>query len=140
MDYDKLSSMINKQSGVMGIIGTSSDMRDVIDAIEKGDEHAKLALAMYENRIKHFIGAYAALMGGVDLIIFTGGVGENQWQSRVKIGTDLAFLGIDFDVEANKGLRGTDKILTRPGSKVQVAVVTTDEELVIARDTFRLSK
>jgi acetate kinase len=140
MDYDKLSSMINKQSGILGMIGTSSDMRDVLDAIEKGCDRAALALAMYENRIKHFIGAYAALMGGVDLIIFTGGVGENQWQSRVKIGTDLAFLGIDFDAEANKGLRGTDKILTRPGSKVQVAVVTTDEELVIAKDTFRLSR
>lgn len=140
MDYDALASMINKQSGVMGIFESSSDMRDVEGSIEKGEQRAILTMEMYEGRIKHFIGAYAAEMGGVDLIIFTGGVGENQWQSRATISQDLAFLGIDFDAEVNKGLRGKDKILTRPGSKVQVAVITTDEELVIAKDTFRLAK
>ena len=139
MDYDRLASMINKESGVLGITEQSSDMRDIVDASESGNERATLALAMYENRITHFIGAYAAQMGGVDLIIFTGGVGENQWQSRRRVSQKLAFLGIDFDVDLNEGLRGKDTVLTRQGSKVKVALVTTDEELVIAKDTFRLT-
>jgi acetate kinase len=118
----------------------SSDMRDIVSASEQGNERATLALAMYDNRIKHFIGAYAALMGGVDMIIFTGGVGENQWQSRRRVCEGLEFMGVEFDVEANDGLRSKDRIISRPGSKVTVAVVTTDEELVIAKDTYRLSK
>ena len=138
--YDKLATMINKASGVQGVSGVSSDMRDVISASEEGNERATLALKMYDNRIIHFVGAYAALMGGVDMIIFTGGVGENQWQTRRTVCEGLGFMGVEFDVEANDGLRGKDKIVSKPSSRVKVAVVTTDEELVIARDTYRLAK
>jgi acetate kinase len=139
MSYDELGSMINKQSGVAGVTDISSDMRDITAASEAGNDRATLALAMYDNRIKHFIGAYAALMGGVDLVVFTGGVGENQYQSRERICRGLEYMGIEFDSEANDGLRGQDKVISKPSSRVIVAVVTTDEELVIAQDTFRLT-
>jgi acetate kinase len=140
MNYDELGSMINKQSGVAGVTGISSDMRDITAASESGYDRATLALAMYDNRIKHFIGAYAALMSGVDLVVFTGGVGENQYQSRERICRGLEYMGIEFDSKANDGLRGQDKVISKPTSRVTVAVVTTDEELVIAQDTFRLTK
>lgn len=140
MDYDALGDMINKESGVLGITGISSDMRDITAACLDGNERAKLALAMYDNRVKFFIGAYAALLGGVDMIIFTGGVGENQFRSRARICSGLEYMGVEFDYAANDGLKGRDMVISRPGSKVVVAVVTTDEELVIARDTFRLTK
>jgi acetate kinase len=138
LSYDKLGDMMNKQSGVQGVTGISSDMRDIVAASESGNERASLALAMYDARVKHFIGAYAALLGGVDMIIFTGGVGENQWQSRARICSGLEYMGVEFDNVANDGLRGEDKFISKPGSKVKVAVVTTDEELVIAKDTYRL--
>ncbi len=140
LGYDELSDLINKRSGVLGVSGLSSDMRDIVAASESGNERATLALEMYDERVKHFIGAYAAQMGGVDLIIFTGGVGENQWQSRERICRGLEFMGVRFDVAANDGLRGEDKIISARGSEVKVAVVTTDEELVIARDTYRLTR
>lgn len=139
MDFDALGNMMNKDAGVWGVTGISSDMRDIVAASEEGNERAALALAMYDNRVKHFIGAYAALMGGVDMVIFTGGVGENQYQSRDRICSNMEFLGIEFDAAANDGLRGQDKIISKPGSRVTVAVVTTDEELVIAKDTYRLT-
>jgi acetate kinase len=140
MDYAALGNMMNKASGVQGVTGISSDMREVVAAAEEGNERAILALAMYDARIKHFIGAYAALMGGVDMIIFTGGVGENQYQSRERICSGLEYMGVEFDAAVNDGLRGEDKIISKPHSKVKVAVVTTDEELVIARDTYRLTR
>ncbi len=140
MSYDELSGMMNKQSGVLGVSGLSSDMRDIVAASEAGNERAALALAMYDARIKHFIGAYAAQMGGVDMIIFTGGVGENQYQSRAQICSGLEFMGVEFDAAANDGLRGRDAIISKPSSRVTVAVVTTDEELVIAQDTYRLTR
>ncbi len=139
LSYDQLGDMMNKRSGVLGISGISSDMRDISAAAEAGNQRAVLALAMYDARIKHFIGAYAALMGGVDMIIFTGGVGENQYPSRARICRGLEFMGVEFDTAANEGLRGRDAIISRPGSRVTVAVVTTDEELVIAQDTWRLT-
>lgn len=139
MDYDALGNMMNKDSGVWGVTGISSDMRDIVAASESGNDRATLALAMYDGRVKHFIGAYAALMGGVDMVIFTGGVGENQYQSRARICENMEYMGIEFDAEANDGLKGQDKVISKPGSKVTVAVVTTDEELVIARDTYRLT-
>jgi acetate kinase len=139
MSYKELGNMMNKESGVLGVSGISSDMRDITGASEEGNERATLALAMYNARVKHFIGAYAALMGGVDMIVFTGGVGENQYQSRQRICSGLEFMGVEFDTEANDGLRGKDRIISKPTSRVVVAVVTTDEELVIARDTFRLA-
>ncbi|MDR2894550.1 MAG: acetate kinase [Alistipes sp.] len=138
LSYKELGDLINKRSGVLGVSGLSSDMRDIVAAAEAGNERAVLALAMYDARVKHFIGAYAALMGGVEMIIFTGGVGENQWQSRARICSGLEYMGVDFDTAANDGLRGRDTIISRPGSRVTVAVVTTDEELVIAQDTYRI--
>ncbi len=139
MDYDALGNMMNKESGVLGVSGISSDMRDIVAASEGGNERATLALAMYDARIKHFVGAYAALMGGVDMIIFTGGVGENQYQSRSRVCSGLEYMGVEFDAVVNDGLCGQDAIISKPGSRVVVAVVTTDEELVIARDTYRLT-
>lgn len=139
MSLDELGEMINKRSGVLGVSGLSSDMRDIVAAAEEGNERAALALAMYDASIKHYIGAYAALLGGVDLIVFTGGVGENQWQSRERICEGLEYMGVEFSPSTNFGLRGQDRILSTVGSRVVVAVVTTDEELVIARDTYRLA-
>jgi acetate kinase len=139
LSLPELANMINKSSGVLGITDLSSDMRDIVAASESGNERASLALAMYDARVKHFIGAYAALMGGVDLIIFTGGVGENQYQSRERICSNLEFMGVEFNHAANDKLRGRDTIISKPNSRVTVAVITTDEELVIAQDTFRLT-
>lgn len=134
LDADGLLKLINKQSGVLGITEVSSDMRDVEDAIAAGNERATLALDMYELRIIKYIGAYAAEMGGVDIIVFTGGVGENQTITRERVCKQLAFMGIDFNVDANN-CRGKEIELTNPGSKVKVLVIPTDEELVIAQDT-----
>lgn len=134
LDADGLLKLINKQSGVLGITEVSSDMRDVEDAIAAGNERAKLALDMYELHIMKYIGAYAAELGGVDIIVFTGGVGENQTITRERVCKQLAFLGIDFDEAANN-CRGKEVELTKPGSKVRVVVIPTDEELVIAEDT-----
>jgi acetate kinase len=139
MSLSQLGDMINNSSGVLGVTELSSDLRDIVSASEAGNPRATLALAMYDARVKHFIGAYAALMGGVDMIIFTGGVGENQWQSRARICSGLQFMGVDFDPAANDGLRSRDAIISTPTSRVTVAVITTDEELVIAQDTFHLT-
>jgi acetate kinase len=139
VSLDRLGEMINKESGVLGVSEISSDMRDISTAAEQGNERAILALAMYDARIKHYIGAYAALMGGLDMLIVTGGVGENQWPTRARVCQGLEFMGVHFDLQANEGLRGQDAIISRPDSPVTVAVITTDEELVIAQDTFRLT-
>lgn len=140
LNLNKLSNMINKESGVYGITGVSSDMRDIHKAAAEGDEKAKLALDMYIARMKEFIGGYIAVMGGVDLLVFTGGVGENDFIVREKVCENMEFLGIKFDRQVNDGLRGVDKVLSTPDSKVKVAAVMTDEELVIASDTFNLVK
>lgn len=134
LDADGLLKLVNKQSGVLGVTELSSDMRDIEDAIEAGNERAKLAMDMYEYRIMKYIGAYAAILGGVDIIVFTGGVGENQTITRERVCKQLAFLGIDFNVEANN-CRGKEVLLTNPDSKVKVVVIPTDEELMIAQDT-----
>ena len=126
-----MQKLINKKSGVLGVSGVSSDMRDI--------ENAQLALDMYEYRITKYIGAYTAALGGVDVIVFTGGVGENQTGTREKICRQLEFLGIDFDAEKNK-TRGEEIELTRQGSKVRVVVIPTDEEYMIACDTAALVK
>ena len=130
-------NIINKKSGVLGITGLSSDMRDVVDAAEKdNNERAKLALDMYELRILKYIGAYAAELGGVDIIAFTGGVGENQYQTRKRVCRQLAYLGVKIDEELNDTLwRGKEGEISLPNSKVKVVVVLTDEEYMIARDT-----
>ena len=135
MNLKGVNDLINKESGVHGITGISSDMRDVESAAANGNERAVLALNMYYYRVTKFVGAYAAVMGGVDLIVFTGGIGENDPVLREKVSAPLAFMGVDFDAEANNGVRGKDKLLTKPSSRVKVMAITTDEELVIATDT-----
>lgn len=134
LDADGLSKHINKESGVLGIFGSSSDMRDIEDGIAKGDERARLAMDMYEYRILKYIGAYTAVLGGVDVIVFTGGVGENQLGTREVICKKLAYLGITFDAEANKS-RGKEVEISGKDSKVHVVVIPTDEEMMIAQDT-----
>lgn len=138
LDADGISNLLNKKSGVLGITGLSSDMREVEAACEKGDPKAVLAMNMYNYRIKKYIGAYAAAMGGVDIIVFTAGVGENQWGTRQDACEGLEFLGVKIDKEVNKGLRGVEKIISTADSKVTVCVIPTDEELMIATDTMNL--
>ena len=136
MSYAERNTMMNKQSGVQGLTGISSDMRDIDRAYDEGNLRAILARDMYYGRIKKFIGEYAAEMGGVDMIIFTGGVGENSCEMREAVCTGLEFMGVKFDPAANKGARGVNKILSAADSKVKVATIATNEELVIATDTY----
>ncbi len=140
MSYAELDTMMNKKSGVMGLTGLSSDMRDIDRAYDEGNERAILARDMYYGRIKKFVGQYAAEMGGVDLIVFTGGVGENSSEMRETVCSGLEFMGVHFDAAANKGARGVNKILSTADSKVKVAMIATDEELMIATDTYNLVK
>ena len=135
LSADEMQRIINKASGVLGVSGISSDMREIEAAVNAGDEQAKLALDMYEQRIIKYVGAYAAEMGGVDIIVFTGGVGENQTGVRENVCEPLAFMGVEIDKELNAHTRGTETVISTPASKVQVVVVPTDEELMIARDT-----
>ena len=137
LDADGMSNLLNKKSGVAGITGGSSDMRDVENAAKNGDERAKLAQDMYFYRIKKYIGAYAAAMGGLDVVVFTAGVGENQVSMRSEVCKDMEFLGIKFDEEKNK-VRGEEAIISADDSKVKVVVIPTDEELMIATDTMNL--
>ena len=104
IDFSALNTLINKHSGLLGISGISSDMREIETAAAEGNERAVLALKMYDYRIKKYIGSYAAAMGGVDIVVFTGGIGENGWETRENICTDLEFLGIEFDKDKNKGV------------------------------------
>ena len=134
----EMADYLNKKSGVVGITGISSDMRDIENAASEGNERAQLALKMYDYRIKKYIGAYAAALGGVDAIVFTAGVGENQTGTREKACEGLEFLGIKIDVAKNATIRGEEAIISIPESKVKVVVVPTDEEIVIARDTKEL--
>jgi acetate kinase len=137
---DATNTLLNKHSGVLGISGVSSDMREVEEAAEKGNERAKLALDMYQYRVKKYIGAYTAAMGGVDVIVFTGGIGENADDLRESIVSDFEYLGLEFDAKKNKGARSKEIDLTKDSSKVKVWIVPTDEELVIARDTYEIVK
>ena len=140
MTPHEMSDFLNKKSGVLGISGISSDMRDVESAANKGDKRAALALKMYAYRIKKYIGAYAAAMGGVDAVVFTAGVGENQVDMREEACKDLEFLGIKIDKSVNDTLHGKEAVISTPDSKVKVVVVPTDEEIVIARDTLAIVK
>lgn len=130
-----VNNMINKKSGVAGISQLSSDMRDLETAAHEGNNKAILALNMYAYKIKKFIGAYVAAMNGLDLLVFTAGVGENDFNVRKMICTDMEFFGIEFDKEVNDGVKGKDLVISKPSSRVRVMVVTTDEEYVIASDT-----
>ncbi len=135
MTVDDLQKIINKESGMVGVSEISSDMREIENAVNEGNERAKMALDMYEQRIIKYVGAYAAEMGGVDVIVFTGGVGENQTGVRENVCAPLAFMGVEIDKELNSRTRGTETELSTPTSKVKVVVIPTDEELMIARDT-----
>ena len=134
---NQLNVLINKQSGVLGVSGVSSDMREVEDAAKNGNERAILSLKMYNYRVKKYIGSYAAAMGGVDIVIFTGGVGENGIDARVDMVSDLGFMGIELDVEKNK-VRGKETILSKDNSACKIMLIPTDEELVIAQDTMQI--
>ena len=137
LDYKGVNALLNKKSGLLGISGVSADNRDIEAAAATGNERAILARKMLAYSIKKYVGAYAAAMGGVDLIVFTGGIGENAWPVREQVCEGLEFLGVDFDAQANQ-VRGKDVLLTRRGSKVKVVAVTTNEELVIATDTMNI--
>jgi len=136
LDAKGLSNLINKQSGVLGLSGISSDMREIEDGVAKGDSRAIMALGVYDYRIKKYIGSYAAALGGVDILVFTGGVGENQHITRNTVCEGMEYMGIKFDAEKNNGLRGKEAIISTPDSKVVVMVVPTDEEFMIASDTL----
>ncbi len=136
---EELQKIINKESGVLGISGISNDMRDIEAGIEAGNERAKLAMDMYEYRILKYIGAYAAVLNGVDIIVFTGGVGENQTSTRENLCRHLTYLGVTFNPEANK-VRGEEIVISGADSKVKVVVIPTDEEMMIAEDTAALVK
>lgn len=138
LDADGLSDLLNKKSGMLGITGISSDMREIEKAFEEGNERAKLAFDMYFYRIRKYIGAYAAAMDGCDIIVFTAGVGENQPSLREEVCKKLTYLGVEIDVEKNKNLRGKEALISTPESKVAVCVIPTDEELMIASDTMAL--
>lgn len=135
---DEMQDLLNKKSGLLGISGLGSDMRDVENGVKEDNERAKLALDMYNYRIKKYVGAYAAAMGGVDTIVFTAGVGEHQWDVRYNALKDLEFLGIEVDYDKNKANFGEEEIISTPNSRVKVVVVPTDEELLIASDTLAL--
>lgn len=136
----EMCDYLNKKSGVIGITGISSDMRDIENAAKEGNKRAQLALKMYDYRIKKYIGAYAAALGGVDVVVFTAGVGENQTGTRAQACKGLEFMGIKIDEAKNATIHGEEAIISTPDSKVKVVVVPTDEEIVIARDTKELIK
>lgn len=135
LDAKGLSDLINKRSGVWGLSGISSDMREIEAAVAEGDKRATLALKVYNYRIRKYIGAYAAVLGGVDILIFTGGVGENQWATREAVCDNMEYMGLKLDVAKNNGMRGEEMVISAPDSKVTVMVVPTDEEFMIAADT-----
>ena len=138
LDADGISDLLNKKSGVAGVSGVGSDMRDLENACKQGNERAILAQNMYNYKIKKYIGAYAAAMGGVDIIVFTAGVGENQTSMRAETCKGLEFMGVKIDEAKNATIRGKEAIISTPDSKVTVVVIPTDEELMIASDTMAL--
>lgn len=135
IDFSSLNTLINKHSGVLGISGISSDMREVEAAAAEGDERAVLSLKMYDYRVRKYIGSYAAAMGGVDILIFTGGIGENGSETRENICKDFEYMGLEFDQAKNDGVRGKELVISKPESKITVMIVPTNEEYVIASDT-----
>ena len=138
LSAQKISDLLNKKSGVLGVSGVSSDMRELETACAEGNQRAILAMDMFNYRIHKYIGSYAAVLGGLDLLIFTGGVGENQWVTRTAACKNMEFMGIKIDESKNTGMRGKEMIISTPDSKVTVMVVPTDEELMIATDALDL--
>ena len=139
LNADQLDAIMNKQSGVYGMTGISSDFRDIEDAAAAGDEKAQVALDAYAQRVKKYIGSYAAEMNGVDAVVFTAGVGENGIDMREMIASNMEFLGMKLDKEANK-VRGKERVISTEDSKVKILLIPTNEELMIARDTLALVK
>jgi acetate kinase len=137
MDFQQVDSLLNKESGLLGLSGKSRDVRDLLKASENGDKRSKLALKVFCYRVRKYIGAYAAAMGGLDAVIFTAGIGENAVQLRKEICEDLEFMGIEFDPEKNKS-EEREKFINTENSKVKVLVIPTNEELLIARDTLEI--
>ena len=137
LGIDEMLDILNKKSGFLGISGVSSDMRDVEEAAEQGNKDAQISIDMLYRGIKKYIGAYAAIMGGVDAIVFTAGIGENSKELREAVMTNMEFLGASIDTEKNN-VRGKETDISAPGSKVKVLIIPTDEEIVIARDTLEL--
>jgi acetate kinase len=135
IDYSSLNTLLNKHSGVLGISGISSDMREVEAAAAEGDERAILALKMYNYRVKKYLGSYAAAMGGVDIVVFTGGIGENGANARENICSGLEFMGIEFDKKKNEGVHGKELVISKEESNTTVIIIPTNEEFVIASDT-----
>ncbi len=133
-----ISTLINKFSGVLGISGISSDMREVEDAVNRGEERAKLAMKMYNYRIKKYIGSFTAVLGGLDILVFTGGVGENMSLMREAVCENMEYMGIELDKELNAATRATETVVSKPTSKVKVVIIPTDEELTIAQDTMMI--
>ena len=138
LNTQKATDLINKQSGLLGVSGISSDWRDVREAAQNGNDRAQLAMDMYMFRIKRFVGAYMAELEGADMIVFTGGIAENVAKLRHTVCKGLESMGIFLDNAANEAAAGEDAIISTPDSPVKVVVATTNEELVIASDTFRL--
>ncbi len=137
MSIDEVNNLMNKKSGVLGISGVSSDFRDIGKAAKEGNERAQLALDKFTSRVKKYIGSYAALMGGVDAIVFTAGLGENSCEDREKICEGLDFMGVKIDSDKNN-VRGKETVVSADDSQVKILVVPTNEELMIARDTKEL--
>lgn len=137
-DIKAVNNMLNKSSGLKGVSGVSNDMRDVRAARDAGNKKAELALNIFKYRLKKYIGSYAAAMGGVDAIVFTGGIGENVWEVREDSAKGLEFMGVEIDTELNKTIFSKEAVISKPSSKVKVMVIPTNEELVIARDAKRL--
>ncbi len=133
-----ISTLLNKFSGILGISGISSDMREIQAGIEKGNKRAELAMNTYNYRIKKYVGSYAAILGGVDILVFTGGVGENQAVTRSYVCKNMEFMGIELDEELNNSVRAKEVLISKPTSKVKVVIIPTDEELTIARDTVEI--
>ncbi|MCI9262978.1 MAG: acetate kinase [Oscillospiraceae bacterium] len=136
-DIKEMLNILNKKSGVLGISGVSSDFRDICAAADEGNHRAQLALDVFYYSVKKFIGAYAAAMGGVDAIVFTAGVGENDASARMSIASGLEYMGVKMDEDANN-IRGKEAVISAPDSKVQVLLIPTNEELMIAMDTAEI--
>jgi len=131
-------TLINKHSGMLGVTGISSDMREIEESANSGEERALLGLEMYHYRVRKYIGAYTAAMGGTDVVVFTGGIGENAFNTRKEICKDLEFMGLELDHDKNNGLAGKEAIISTPSSKVTIMVIPTNEELMIAEDTVKI--
>ena len=141
ISIDEMLNILNKKSGVLGVSGVSSDFRDLDNAAAEGNERAQLALDMFHYWVAKVAGSYVAAMNGVDAIVFTAGVGENDKGMRERILNGLDYLGVEVDFELNRNCpRGENVEISKPGSKVKVFVIPTDEELMIAKDTARLAK